>query len=119
MSCDCEGMEAVKTETLVVTYVFPDDIDMNQYSSQIRIAESEGATVLFQAGPFSGTNGSVTQTNGHMSMITVQKADLAALPNATPISDPWVGVFEVDLTHAPTGNVTRLDYGAFILEKGV
>jgi len=118
MSCDCEGIEAVKTETFVLTYVFPDDIDMDQYSSQIRIAESEGATVLFQAGPFSGPNGSVTQTSGSMSMITIQKADLITLPNGDPVSEPWVGVFEVDLTHV-SGNVTRLDYGPFVLEKGV
>lgn len=110
MSC-CDGLTIVKTEGIQLTYNFPAKrVDLTNYSATLRVSASEGATVLLTVA------GIVTATTVvfYSPPATVQ----AAIPNATPISDPWVGVFEADVT-SPSNVVSRIDSGTFIAEKGV
>lgn len=116
MSCCSESV--VKTETMVWTYTFPVNYDLSTFTSSFRIAESEGATVLLTVDETPTVNGSRTLCSEREVQVRIEIPDLQTLPDADPISDPWVGVFEMDVTSV-TGTVTRIDYGEFVLEKGV
>lgn len=107
MDC-CDGLTFVRTEGVQLTYDFPKSVDLTSWTAQMRIAASEGATVLLTvAGAVTAQRVSFTTAPG-----------LSSIPNANPVSDPWVGVFEVDLT-APGGQVERLHHGSVAIEKGV
>lgn len=110
MSC-CEGMTIVKTEGIQVTYSFPDNgVDLTGYTASMRIAASEGATVLLTVAGTVSTSSVVF----YSPPATVK----AAIPDGTPISEPWYGVFETDVT-SPGGVVSRIESGSFVAEKGV
>jgi len=114
----CCGENAVKTETYDVSYIFPVDYSVTGFIARIRISESEGDAILLQVADTPNPNGSYTLCSGNVVRIVITVPDLVLLPNGDPISDPWVGVFEVDLIDT-IGYTTRLDHGAFVLEKGV
>lgn len=113
MSCCDDDLTCVKTEGLQLRYIFPDTgsqaVDLTGYTGQIRIAASEGATVLLSASATVTTN---------VVAFSIAPATLQTLPNGSPVSEPWVGVFEVDIT-SPASRVTRVQHGAIIVEKGV
>lgn len=110
MSC-CDGLTIVKTEGVQETYIFSAaKVNLTGYTASLRVSASEGAAVLLNVA------GIVTATTVvfYASPATVQ----AAIPNATPISDPWIGVFEMDVV-SPSNVVSRIDSGTFVAEKGV
>ena len=117
MSC-CDDITAVKTETFDWTWTFSDDFDLTGYTARFRIAESQGASVLMEIVQIATVNDSRTVVTTSTVRTVINVPDLVTLPNGNPVSDPWVGVFECDLI-SPIGEVTRLDYGDFVLEKGV
>jgi hypothetical protein len=108
MNC-CAELECVKTEGLQLSYSFTDDFDLTGYSAEIRIALSEGDTVLLTA---AGTVAVRTVS------FYIPPATLQTLPNGVPVSAPWIGAFEVNIT-SPASFVTRLDFGTIVVEKGV
>lgn len=116
MSCD--EFAFAKTEDAVWSYSFPPDMDLTGYGCTARIAASEGAMALLSLSGSVTPNGSKATVASQSVVVTITSSDLQALPDGSPVSDPWVGVFEVILI-SNDGVKTRLDHGSFVLSKGI
>lgn len=91
-----------------------------------------GATIQMQVREYQGAPGSslltlsLTETAfgskftfiGNRIHLLIEKADLEALPVASPVSDPWVGEYDIIITTA--GFVSQyLIGGPFVVNMGV
>lgn len=114
----CEAVTANKKTHFVRSYVFPESYDFTGFEPEMRIAASEGASPLLTINTTETANGSIAQAEGRSIIFTVTPADLQSLPNGSPVSSPWVGVFEADVT-APTYVISLLEKRVLSVEKGV
>lgn len=117
MSCD--GFEHVRTATFEAEYVDETgQLSFDNCNASFRIATAEGAFPLLTVTQSASPNGSSTLCQGQTIVAEISVADLATLPMASPVSDPWVGWFEADFTQID-GTVTSLDRGPFVLLRGI
>lgn len=115
----CNSRKAVKTEHWVVSYVDPSGtLDFSDYGAELKIAVAEGSTALLTVNLSATANGSNIIVAPSAIVVTVTPDDLATLPDGDPVTEPWVGAFELIITSVG-GTKTRVDHGAFVLEKGI
>ncbi len=114
----CESVTANKKNHFVLSYIFPASYDFTGFVPEMRIAASEGASVLLTINSTETANGSLAQVTDNTIIFTVTPADLQSLPNGSPVSAPWEGRFEADVT-SPGGIVSLLEKRALSVEKGV
>lgn len=117
MSCD--GFEHVRTATFEAEYVDETgQLSFDDCAARFRIATAEGAAPLLTITQSATPNGSSTLCQGQTIVVEISVADLATLPMASPVADPWIGWFEADFTQID-GTVTSLDRGPFVLLRGI
>lgn len=115
----CNGVEAIRTEDFVRSYIdLTGRLDFTNYTASFRIAAKEGDPPLLSVSQSATPNGSSTLCQGQSITVGIRPDDLQTLPLASPVSDPWVGWFEADITNL-SGIVTSLDRGSFVLHRGI
>lgn len=117
MSCD--GFEHVRAATFEAEYVDETgQLSFDDCAARFRIATAEGEAPLLTVTQSATPNGSSTLCQGQAIVVEISVADLATLPMASPVADPWIGWFEADFTQID-GTVTSLDRGPFVLLRGI
>lgn len=115
----CNSRKAIKPEGWPIAYVdLSDRLDFSDFGAELKIAAAEGSPSLLTVNLSATPNGSViTMTPGAV-VVTVTPDDLDTLPDGDPVTEPWVGVFQLIITSVG-GSKTVIDSGAFVLEKGI
>lgn len=115
----CNSRTAVKPEGWTISYVDPTGtMDFSDYGAELKIAAAEGSPPLLTVGLSATPNGSSIVVAPSAIVVTVTPADLDTLPDGSPVTEPWVGVFQLMLTSVG-GEKILLDSGAFVLKKGI
>jgi len=125
MSCselgfDDDGTLRVnKSADTEVTFPFPDSYDFTGYTGDFQVrATADASTALLTVTETATVNGSVLIFDGSVITVRLKVADLVTLPNASPASDDWLGVYQWVNTD-PDGLVTQFAAGVITAQKGV
>lgn len=120
MGCCGTKIEVARNEDLRVTYTPSPGFTFSTFTARMQVRDYEGAPgpALLDVTMIANVNGSKFEILGSSLVLTVDKADLALLPVADPISDPVVLTYDVMVTDG-TGFTSRLVNGPFIVQEGV
>lgn len=120
MTCCGVKIEEPRNADLRRTYTPQAGYTFSLMTARMQVREYEGAPdpALLNVSMSATPNGSVFTVVGSAMVLTIKKADLEALPVATPISDPAAFAYDIILTDA-TGFENKFVSGQFILTEGV
>lgn len=116
----CSDLRPNKGADWRETYTFPADYDFTGWTAlgEIKAAQGDADPALLAISDTATANGSVSDCAGRTVSFFFARDDLQALPDADPVSDPWVGIWQAVLTD-PNGVIHQLDMTSFIVDKGV
>ena len=118
MSC-ATNLTAYRNADYVMNTTFPVGFAFFGATIKMQVREYAGApTALLTVSDVASVNGSVFVFIGNRINLLVKKADLQLLPEANPVSDPYVGVYDIIITDTD-GVENYLFGGFFILQQGV
>lgn len=119
MSCD--GLEVVKTADAPLFWT--SEVSTDDYSDwtarfQVRASEGASGAALLDLTETPTGNGSYARAITSGFEVLIKSADLDLLPDASPVSEPWEGVFQLVVTD-PDGVANDFDSGVFVAKQGV
>ena len=120
MSCCGTKIQEPRNADLRITYTPNEGFSFSTFTAQMQVRVSEGAAdpALLNITMAPTANNSRFDIVGSSLVLTISKEDLESLPQADPVSDPAVFVYDVVITDA-TGFSTNMVSGPFILFEGV
>lgn len=120
MSCCGVKIEEPRNADLRRTYTPGKGYTLSNFTARMQVRVYEGAPdpPLLNVSMSATANGSVFTVVGSSMVLTIKRADLEALPLATPISDPAYFVYDIILTDA-TGFANKFVSGPFVITEGV
>ncbi len=113
MSCKTD-IVAQRFADLRIVYTFPNAYSFGGWSYDMQIRDSEGGTLRLTI-PAGASN---VTFSGDQVILKIKAAELQTLPLGSPISEPWVGVYDIHLID-PEGFRNYFVGGDFIVNEGV
>lgn len=117
MTC-ATNITAHRNADYSVTYRFPPAITFVSARMQIRASQGAPGAALLNITLAPTSAGSAFAFTGSSILLVIKRADLEALPVSSPVSDPWIGEYDIILTNA-AGIESYFLGGSFTVLEGV